>query len=218
MYSYIELKKYHAKYKNTEPISYNLRIHRSLSWLSKAEQENDLDVKFILLWISFNAAYAQRINSKANITEKKVFYSFVSTIVFYDKDKLIDDYLWKSYSGPIRLLLKNKYIFDKFWLYQEGEISDDVYKEFFEKANKEAIKALETQDTTTILAILLRRIWTLRNQILHGGSTWNSKINRSQINDATRILSHLVPIILEIMISNPSIKWPEGIYPPVDKI
>src|SRR3546814_18901746 len=40
-----------------EPLT--LRVHRALSWLRRAEAEQtDEDVRFILLWIGFNAAYA----------------------------------------------------------------------------------------------------------------------------------------------------------------
>ena len=43
-----------------------LRVHRSLSWLRRAQTEaNDLDVRFILLWIGFNAAYAGYIEASA---------------------------------------------------------------------------------------------------------------------------------------------------------
>jgi hypothetical protein len=36
-----------------------LRVHRALSWLGRAQAEpDDSDVRFILLWIGFNAAYA----------------------------------------------------------------------------------------------------------------------------------------------------------------
>lgn len=39
---------------------FNLRIHRGLSWLKKSvELDSDLDLKFMSLWISFNAIYAQ---------------------------------------------------------------------------------------------------------------------------------------------------------------
>jgi hypothetical protein len=41
-----------------------LRVHRSLSWLRRAQGEtDDLDVRFILLWIGFNAAYAGDIEA-----------------------------------------------------------------------------------------------------------------------------------------------------------
>src|SRR3546814_5534148 len=40
-----------------EPLT--LRVHRALSWLRRAEAEQtDEAVRFILLWIGFNAAYA----------------------------------------------------------------------------------------------------------------------------------------------------------------
>ena len=36
-----------------------LRVHRALSWLMRAHrEEEDLDTRFIHLWIGFNAAYA----------------------------------------------------------------------------------------------------------------------------------------------------------------
>lgn len=36
-----------------------LRVHRALSWLLRAHrEEEDLDTRFIHLWIGFNAAYA----------------------------------------------------------------------------------------------------------------------------------------------------------------
>ena len=54
----------HLKHKQRElrdgfPLALTLRVHRSLSWLRRATKEDDdLDVRFILLWIGFNAAYA----------------------------------------------------------------------------------------------------------------------------------------------------------------
>ena len=40
------------------PESPGLRVHRAISWLGRAEQMgDDHDVRFILSWVSFNAAY-----------------------------------------------------------------------------------------------------------------------------------------------------------------
>ena len=42
-----------------------LRVHRALSWLRRAEaEEEDQDVRFILLWIGFNAAYAGDVEGR----------------------------------------------------------------------------------------------------------------------------------------------------------
>ena len=40
------------------PETMGLRVHRSLSWIGRAEQATDDDGRFIFLWIAFNAAYA----------------------------------------------------------------------------------------------------------------------------------------------------------------
>jgi len=45
------------------PENLGLRVHRAISWLIRASQEpDDPDVAFVLLWISFNACYAEDNN------------------------------------------------------------------------------------------------------------------------------------------------------------
>ena len=34
------------------------RLQRCISWLERADSENDIDTKCILLWVAFNSAYA----------------------------------------------------------------------------------------------------------------------------------------------------------------
>ncbi|WP_425067816.1 hypothetical protein [Reyranella sp.] len=38
---------------------------------------------------------------------------------------------------------------------------------------------------------ILDRLYVLRNQLLHGGATWNSSVNRSQVRDGAAVLSRL---------------------------
>lgn len=41
------------------PETMGLRVHRSISWIGRAEAcGDDHDARFIFLWIAFNAAYA----------------------------------------------------------------------------------------------------------------------------------------------------------------
>ena len=59
---------------------FRLRIHRSLSWLQRAEQakqEQDIDSQFIFLWISFNAAYAKDLGAGLRSTDKGSFVQFI---------------------------------------------------------------------------------------------------------------------------------------------
>ena len=55
------IKTYYQDHKNTYSEHFRLRIHRSLSWLEKAEERwsvQDWDFAFQSMWIAFNAAYA----------------------------------------------------------------------------------------------------------------------------------------------------------------
>ena len=52
------LKKKQRKNRDTFPENLGLRVHRAISWVKKAEIEEDTDGRFIFLWIALNACYA----------------------------------------------------------------------------------------------------------------------------------------------------------------
>ena len=52
-----------------------------------------------------------------------------------------------------------------------------------------------SQDTQKVMGIMFDRLYTLRNQLLHGGATWNSGVNRNQISQGAEIMGQVVPII-----------------------
>jgi len=54
------------------------------------------------------------------------------------------------------------------------------------KAKQQANTALAKLHTAKVIEWALTRLYTLRNQIIHGGATWNSNVNRSQLNDGAR--------------------------------
>ena len=77
------------------------------------------------------------------------------------------------------------------------------------------LKALEHKNTQLILEILFDRLYTLRNQLMHGGATWNGKVNRSQVTDGQSIISFLIPNFLEIMMNNQNENWGKLNFPVV---
>jgi len=50
---------------------------------------------------------------------------------------------------------------------------------------------------------------------MHGGSTWNSSINREQVRDGANILAQLVPVIIAILMAHPEADWGDPCYPVV---
>lgn len=75
--------------------------------------------------------------------------------------------------------------------------------------------AVMNNQTQVVLSIVFDRLYVLRNQLVHGGATWNSQVNRGQVSDGARILGTLVPIIIGLMIDHPELDFGEILYPVV---
>ncbi|RLL37294.1 hypothetical protein D9K79_08750 [Acinetobacter cumulans] len=179
---------------------FNLRIHRGLSWLKKAQQlDQELDLQFIALWVSFNAIYAQDLLISQ---DKQSLRQFLHLICQKDQEDKIYNILWEKYSQPIRVLLDNQYIYQGFWDYQNEKISLEACKTGLTAEKQKVLHALGHKDSVDILMVLFNRLYTLRNQIVHGGATYNSSVNRSQLKDACRILEVLLPVFILVLLEN----------------
>lgn len=78
---------------------------------------------------------------------------------------------------------------------------------------KRALSVLMSGDALSLLEIIFDRIYTLRNQIIHGGATFGSQINRNQLEDACQILAEIIPLMITLMIKNPTVDFGEINYP-----
>jgi len=207
-----------AKLKKVRPSlseEHAVRLHRSISWLNCAEKyKANTDLKFISLWIAFNACYAINTNKENQLTERTQFTKFISRLIEYDYEKRIFNLLWLQFSGPVKLLIENQYVFKPFWDYQRGEITD--WKHSHEKSIENAMKFLSEQQVAELLEVVLDRLYILRNQILHGGATYESKVNRAQVKDGGNMLQLIIPIIIEIMMEHNEENWGKIYYPVVD--
>lgn len=213
MLNYKNLKQKHREVRENFCKSLALRVHRSLSWLGRAEEEiknGDEDVAFILLWISFNAAYAEEIDYTS--TERECFKKFFAIIVGMDKDQRIYNLVWKRFPSEIRLLLDNQYVYSAFWRHINGDQTCSNWSERMVKDKERINGYLKSRDTTQILSILFERLYVLRNQLVHGGSTWKSKVNRSQVKDGQALLLNLMPIFIDILMNNPDHQWQMPFY------
>ena len=211
MKTFKSLKEKHRIEREHYKQDFSIRIHRALSWLNKAEQEQDTDSKFIFLWISLNSAYSIHIHEYKNTGDESLRSNFFNLLLKYGNDQ-IHQLIWERFSDEVRGILNNEFILNFFW---ENELNDDDWKGKLEKEKKEVHKALiDKNDTSYILSILFKRLYVLRNQMFHGGATWNGQLNRKQVNDGAHLMQHLVPLFIEIMMQNPSEDWGELAYPP----
>jgi hypothetical protein len=214
---YKTLKARHREEREGYHINLSLRVHRSLSWLDHAEKSSpDRDAQFISLWIAFNAAYANEFDLSSDLTEHKVFSDFIKRLCDLDKKGILDAIVWTEFTGSIRVLLDNKFVYRPFWEFCEGKISETDWQEKFAKDKKVVSKALSHKNTALVLNVIFSRLYTLRNQILHGGATWNSSVNRSQLRDGVALLEKIVPSIISIMMDSSRELWGDPCYPVVE--
>lgn len=204
------------------PLPLTLRVHRALSWLRRAEaEENDNDVRFILLWIGFNAAYAGDLDRALDSGgtaggERERFDQFFAALVEMDENNRIYDVIWQRFSQEIRQLLDNKFVFAPFWKFHAGEFGGAGWELSFDSAKHAANRALAENNTAVVLSILFDRLYVLRNQLVHGGATWDSGANRNQVRDGAALLGCLLPVFIDLMMDNPDREWAMPNYPVVE--
>lgn len=204
----------HARYlatKSNRPDALNLRLHRALSWLGYAQDCEDLDVRFITLWVGFNAVYAKEVLAPTG--DRVSFRGFITQICSFDTDGELHAALYERFSGSIRLLLQSPYAFAPFWEYQNAKIAH--WEDEFIKANKKAFQAIVDKEVDSVLFVVFDRLYTLRNQLVHGGATHGSSLNREQLSNGCLVLQALLPIIIKIVMDNPNQDWGQPFYPVV---
>ena len=211
MKNFNQLKKMHLGLRDTYEESFSIRIHRSLSWLNRAEQEDkDIDAKFIFIWISLNSAYSIHLDAYKNHGDEELRSEFFLTLLKNGQDE-IHEIIYERFSQEVRSILDNEFILTSFWA------DKDNWEVKLKNEKREVQEALrDRKQTIYILTILFRRLYVLRNQIFHGGATWQGKLNRQQVKDGASLLGYLLPVLLIIMMENPNDNWGEIAYPPTD--
>ena len=207
--------------KRSLPDKYNplrIRIHRAISWLKRAKQEDKCEARFLFLWISFNAAYAEyqttppftQIFSETNdLSEKEMFEQYLATLVEIDEENLIFNAVWEKFyptDTPHPKFLQNKYIFRPFWKHYHYE-SEPNWESFLTERRRQFRRYRKDMNTSSLLITIFDRLYMLRNQLMHGSVTWNSALAQEQVIDGVKIMGWLLPIFLDLTIKNPHEKW-----------
>ena len=179
------------------------RMRRARAWLERSQQAGTEEIeRFAFLWIAFNAAYGDEAALQDFVErdgESVRFRLFLRNVVENDTGGVIEEIVWDQFSGPIRVLLTNPYVFFPFWRSVWGLERDSDWRQRFEAGKRVVESALMRRDTFPVLSVVFDRLYTLRNQIFHGGATWPAGFGRDQIRDGSRIMASLVPTILDIM-------------------
>ena len=201
------------------PQNLRLRVHRAISWIQRAEMasvDGDPDLAFTCYWIAFNAAYAEDTEHAAESSARALFADYIDRILRLDDDGVIYNAIWSRFSAPVNDLLGNRYVYEPFWKHENGVQGHNDWEERLQRELQAINRARAGQKTDVLLATLFDRLYVLRNQILHGGATWNSSVNRKQVDDGAEIMAFLVPAFVSVMMDHPDEPWGANYYPVVD--
>ena len=187
----------------------------------EAKDAEGYDAACIFYWISLNAAYAQDI--PVNLTKGKKwtdsegFKKFADKVVERDTNNSLAGLIFEHNREILLRLTEDIYLYKDFWLARNQTLSGQHWKSRFEKERKSALQHLMSKDhrrVRDILPIIFDSLYVLRNQLIHGGATWQSSVNRDQVEMGGKILSFLVPTFVSIMIENASADWGPCFYQP----
>ena len=174
------------------------RLRRSLSWLERADSgEFDDDVRYLFLWISFNAAYSDDNKDTRDGNKEWTRYKrYFDKLTEKYHSRIYNAFRCKEIRDSIFSLMENKYVFRGFWNFLDHRwFKEDDWKKSkdgksFERDCQKMRELLgvglqsrsmksafqkagfaSREDTTRILDILFQRLYVLRNQIMHGSAT-----------------------------------------------
>ena len=197
----------------------NLRLRRALSWLGRAEKEynaRDFDAAFIFYWIAFNAMYEQLGTSWVDDKyEREKRGDYFGRVVDLDSPGMIYATIWSVLRNDVERILENRYVYDAYWKHRNNPAEARNWEQWFRRDRKRALQALAEKRIEEVLCELFFRLNTLRNQLLHGGATWKSSVNRHQVKPGARIMASLVPHFIDLMIKRPDHGWGAPRYPVV---
>jgi hypothetical protein len=173
----------------------DIRLQRARSWLRKASgaaSHHDIDAQFIFLWIAFNALYGTpRYHDKDNPRSSEIndFKRFLGEV-----EKMSCGAIGKSLkplAAEIESVMRSPFLDIESWKRWD--------KEGVRDRQKRVSSARNVYADGLHLDQLFLRIYTLRNQLLHGAATDGGQRNRESLKYALPILLTMVRVVIDLV-------------------
>ena len=203
-----------------------IRVHRAISWLKQAEECMSPDLSFICTWAGFNACYAANTNDiklTDKIREKESertkettrIWQYLKEIEKLDQANLLWSCLWHDNQNEVITILYSQFLFKEFWKSIHDDFDDMSWMDDYKIFNQRASIDKSQNNVLAYCFTVLQRVYVLRNQLVHGGATHGSSLNRDQVLACSNFMIEFLPIIIKIMIDNPKLELGDLMYPPI---
>lgn len=195
-----------------------VRVHRALSWLERAGEQKDLETRFIFAWIAFNALYGQAREGLPTARslpdygggDRNEYIGFLNKLAQLNGDHLMHSAT--QIQVFLRELVGCKYLYFCYWR---------KMPDWSESLERDAVgfgKALQSRNVGRVYSRAFDRLYVMRLQLLHGGATFGSRVNRKTLQLCEVILRQLMRAILETVVDHGlAIEWGDFSYPPRDQ-
>ena len=152
--------------------AFSIRVWRAASWLARAENadDDDLEGKFIPLWIAFNSLYGHQAGDGSIAPDHASWQAFLAEIAKADGDDRLGAVLWDEQRQVLKVI-DSPYLFKPFWV---GEQADAEGK--LQHARRRAMANYQQHTSVGLLQELFERLYVLRQQVFHGAATCGSKV------------------------------------------
>ncbi len=191
---------------------FQIRVHRSLSWLERAlelDETEQPEGRLLYSWIALSALYSYWDTQAGHpARESEARRSFVEMLTKVDTGGRLAEKI-RELERDILWLLENKFLDPRFW------------KDPDEPGNTRAkyhrgVRLYHDRAWGPILEFTLERIAVLRGQIVHGAATRGSRLNRESLRRCRKVLESLLPVVLQLIIEHRADdNWPPLCYPPI---
>jgi hypothetical protein len=197
----------------TENFSDNAtRMHRAISWLFACENGDNVDLSFLSAWIGFNACYSVPPENPGE-TENARMWKFLQDVIDQDDHRLIASYVFDEQIGLIDALMSNQYLFKQFWI--SIHVQEEGWDIEYDIQHSRMHIDRDQRNTLSHCNAIIQRVYVLRNQVIHGGSTFESSMNREQMNICNQFMRGLLLRIINVMMRKPYHFWGATNYPPI---
>lgn len=194
-----------------------IRIHRACAALHQAELvESDQsragqDAALVFRWVSLNALYGDWDYDRGMPTgDRRALDRFTSTICRVDEAGRITRSL-QRHTAEARALVESPFLIERFW--SDGEWDQVRPRRGRARRFQED---LDAQRPSAALQQVLIAVYFLRCQIIHGGATVGSTMNRVTVDPASKLLKSLCGAIIAVSMERGlEMTWGELCYPPV---
>ena len=192
--------------------NWQIRVHRSLSWLKRSEEmpDDQPDLKFMLLWVSLNALYSRWDGERnAPAHEASARSRFIVKICRMDGGRV--GQFFQRHRGLVKKLLEDPFLSPVFW----RDPANPKAKGWATQDANYLDRNLRAREWCKLLEQVSDRLYVLRGQLMHGAATGGGKLNRQSLKYCLTLLQLAVPLVVHVVIEHGAHDdWPDLCYPP----